>query len=403
MHEIGTGLATGPSDRRYTSLLIGTRGSGKTVLLNEVEDMAAVAGWVVLSVDAATPGLLDRVVNAIAGADDAYETLNLADARANRSIEKKIGISLGLVAGSVAWSKFRASRKYTGLREHLAFLVQAAADVGTSVLFTVDELHAINRDEGRRLANDLQHLTRRAEMPLAFLGAGLSEMKLTLMNDKKMTFFHRCEDYEMPPLLIEDCVKGLHCPINEANGSIATSALRLAAELVDGSPYKLQLVGDQAWQMAGAPNTQINTEHVVAASLAADAIVDKRVGVPAWYDLASRHQDALGVLTTSKAPMFSREVSERLGVNSKDGNKILSELHRLGYVVREHQGEYRSSELVSSRVVDNEWLNAQDTTLGFDAGVVTLRPVRPLCRKLMPRARAYCVLPVEHSGGCRSR
>lgn len=403
MQEIATGLATGPSDRRYTSLLMGTRGSGKTVMLNEVEDMAATAGWVVLSVDAATPGLLDRVTNAIAGADQAYEALGFDDAQVNRSVEKKIGISLGPLAGSVAWSAFRANRKSLGLREHLAVLVQAAADMGTSVLVTVDEMHALDREEGRRLANELQHLTRRAEMPLAFLGAGLLEMRLTLMSDKRMTFFQRCEDYEMPPLLVEECIQGLHRPINDAGGSITAEALQLAAGLVDGSPYKLQLVGDQAWQMAGAPDTRISVDHVVAASVAADAIMDKRVGVPAWYDLSIAHQDALGVLTTANAPMLSQQVSEHLNINSKDGNKILSELRRLGYVVREHRGEYRASGLVSSRVVDSEWLNTSGTTLGHDTGVVTSVAARPMCRKLMPRAKAHCVLPAGHSGGCRSR
>lgn len=70
--DLGGGLATGPRDSRYTSVLMGVRGSGKTVLLSEIEERASADGWVVLSLDAGTPGLLDRIAQTIRSADQAY-------------------------------------------------------------------------------------------------------------------------------------------------------------------------------------------------------------------------------------------------------------------------------------------------------------------------------------------
>jgi len=52
--NLASGLLSGPEDNRYTSIVMGVRGSGKTVALNEIEDSAARSGWVVLSMDAGT-------------------------------------------------------------------------------------------------------------------------------------------------------------------------------------------------------------------------------------------------------------------------------------------------------------------------------------------------------------
>ncbi len=52
---------SGPRTPAFTRLLLGPRGSGKTVLLAEIAENAALNGCFVVKVDAATPGLLDRI------------------------------------------------------------------------------------------------------------------------------------------------------------------------------------------------------------------------------------------------------------------------------------------------------------------------------------------------------
>ena len=401
--DLGTGLVTGPTDRRYTSILMGSRGSGKTATLNEIEDMAAAEGWVVLSIDAATPGLLQRTMDAVARADEEYEdALGQGHEPMRRSVEKTLGMSLGPLRGSVAWTDFRDRRRQSDLRGHLAFLARAASEHGTSVLLTVDELHAVDRIEGRRLSNDLQHVTRRAEAPLAFIGAGLLEMKHTLMRDRKMTFFHRCEDYEMPPLLEEDAIDGIYTPVAAAGGSITSEALEAAAAATLGSPYRLQLIGDNAWRIGGAPDKQIDFDDVQAAILRAAATMDKRIGVPAWHDLSPSQQHALGALAEAGKPMQSRSVAERLGIAGSHANKVLGELRDLGYAESRRRGEYRMSGLVSARVVRDMWDDEAgvSATRSLDGRGATVG--RAPCRKWMPRAKAYCVLAAGHAGGCRS-
>lgn len=392
--DLGGGLATGPGDARYTSVLMGVRGSGKTVLLSEVEDRAAADGWVVLSLDAGTPGLLDRIVQTIRNADRTYEALGIADLGRSRSVEKSVGIRLGPLAGRVSATEHMDRMVHMGLREHLAFLAQAALRSGTSVLLTVDEMHGIDRTEGRRLSNDLQHITKRGDMPLAFVGAGLLELQTTLLKDRKMTFFHRCEHFEMPPLDVADALVGLVGPIRQAGGEITEEALVRASEAVGSSPYRLQVIGDMAWKIAGAPEGAIDAQAADAAIRAANEAVKKKVALPAWHDLSGTDRVVLVAVAAKGGTASPAEVAREAGIGSEHAQEALGRLRDTGYLDRPRTGTYRLTDLVPLAVVLDEG-RVQD------AEERSLAPTA--CRAWMPRANAYCALNAGHSGGHRSR
>ena len=397
--EVGNGLVAGPNDSRYTSILMGVRGSGKTVALNEIEDRAAADGWVVLSMDAGTPGLLERIVRTVSQAGGTYEALNLGESADSRSVERSIGIRLGMLEGKIAATEYRDHRPNMGLREHLTRLVQAAQQHDTSVLLTVDELQGIDREEGRLLSNDLQHITRRAGMPLAFVGAGLLELKHTLMRDRKMTFFHRCEHFEMPPLTIADAVIGLAGTIRSGGGTITDEALRLASDAVNGSPYRLQVIGDIAWKTSDGPDGVIDGAAVKVAIDTAREVVSAKIGIPAWHDLSEGDQELLGAVAANGGTATSAEAARRSNMSEKAANGALRRLADLGYLDRKSRGFYSFADLVAMDVALAE--------TGY-SGVPNRSPLgqrtsRQRCRKWMPLAKAYCVQQKGHSGGCRSK
>ena len=407
LSEIGDGLVTGPNDRRYTSILMGVRGSGKTVVLNEIEDRAAADGWVVLSVDASTPGLLDRIVRAISQAGSRYEVLGLP-AAGGRSVEKSLGIRLGPLEGRWATTEHDGAGAAMGTREQLARLTEAAQRHGASVLLTVDELQGIDRAEGRRLANDIQHITKRAEMGLAFLGAGLPELKHTLMQDRKMTFFHRCEHFDMPPLSIGDAVAGILNPITESGGAITGEALGVAARAVDGSPYRLQVIGDIAWRAGGAPGREIGASAARAAAEAADAVVRAKVAVPAWHDLPQGDQRIMEAVASRGGAASTAEAAQDARTSPKSASAALRRLADLGYLEASRRGAYRLSGLVPADVILAESghldLSGGDAENGGQAEIPprTVEAAKLPCRRWMPRAKAFCVLSQGHAGGCRS-
>ena len=107
---------------------------------------------------------------------------------------------------------------------------------------------------------------------------------------------------------------------------------------------------------------------------------------------------------TKGKPLASGEVAGRLGISAKQASKLLVELRDLGYAVTGAGGKYRLSWLVSPRVVLSEWTDESESPAARDrADGPGPSAAAAKCRKLMPRAKAYCVLAAGHSGGYRSK
>ena len=404
--DLGSGLSTGPGDVRYTSVISGIRGSGKTVVLNEIEDRAASDGWVVLSMDSTTSGLLDRIASTIAQAGEGHEGLDMGTAGSSE-ISRSIGINLGLLSGQWGTSKSASPKARSGLREQLTALTRAAQRAGTSVLLTVDELHAIDREEARRLAGDLQHITKRAKMPLAFVGAGLAEMQMTLMLDKKLTFFHRCEQYNTEPLSTTDAAAGLRRTVIEADGAIDQDALMRAARFVKGSPYRLQVIGHAAWKMAGAPKGVVDAGAVESSLDLADETVARNISIPAWHDLSGDEQMFLGAVLSLGEQATLAPVASQCEMTDKRAGFVVDKLVVSGYLDRDTDDRLALTGLIPEYLVARQTTSLRQSQplggLPAPIGADAFASRRTRCRQWMPRARAHCILPSGHSGRCRSR
>ena len=413
--DLGSGLAAGPRDPRYASLLMGVRGSGKTVVLNELEDRAARQGWVILSADGSSRGLPERIVNAIAVTRGDSPSIGAAAGPQKGSRLQSFGLRLGVLSATWhAWDD-QPQRPRASMGDALASLAHAAAQAGTSVLLTVDELHAVDREEARRLSSDIQHIAGRAGLPLAFVGAGLLEMRYTLLADTKITFMQRCERYEMNSLKEADAAVGMGLPIRDAGGDITPEALRVATRFVGESghgPYRLQILGHTMWRMAGAPDQTIDTRAVEQSLPVAEAAVARSICAPAWHELSDAAQSylaaaAVGAGHTSPSEL-ARQVAERTGLSARRTANIRRHLVLAGYLAQGPGGAVSLTDLVPTAVLRQE---APEELSHYEAGstphdpAATSNPAAPHspCRRWMPRARAHCVLPAGHSGRCRSR
>ncbi|MDE0117178.1 MAG: ATP-binding protein [bacterium] len=409
--DLYEGLDAGPGDSRYTSILLGVRGSGKTVVLTEAERHAASCGWIVLSVDAGTNGLLDRISQAIRQTPRKYESLDLGGLGGRRTTTGDKSLKVGPYQEKRSEQEVSDPDADMGLREELALLAEKAQQAGTSVLLTVDELHCADRDEARRLSNYIQHITKRSQRPLAFIGAGLLEMRYTLMEDKRITFFRRCNRHEMPPLDFADAYKGLRFPILDAGGSVTEPALEQAAAAVGDLPYTLQVVGHTAWALADAPGREIDGHAVSRAVAIAERTVDENISEPAFHELAETEQEYLAALAALGGSGTMAEIAGRAGTTPKAAAKTHRRLDLSGYTRRDDGGTVTLTGLVPARVIarnapgggpdpsDGQPRTARPAT----AGPTPPTPKRAACRKWMPRARAYCTQPRDHSGRCRSK
>ena len=237
--EFAEALEDGPGSAARATIYTGTRGSGKTVMLNAVEDRAREHGWVVIS-DTASPGFVDRIVR-----QHLPGLLRDFDPKAVR--RRLTGITGPLSSGGATWSVVEAHLVGVGLRNQVTLLTDLLAEKGTGLLITLDEIHRKQIGELRELATTVQHAFRE-ERELAFVGAGLASAVSDVVNDDVLTFLRRAERHHLGSVGREDVARAIREPV-EANGRrLADDVLAEMVEGTRGYPFLIQLVGSRVWR-----------------------------------------------------------------------------------------------------------------------------------------------------------
>ncbi len=166
------GIDSGPGAISRATLFTGPRGSGKTVLLNAIEDEAKQRGWLVIQ-ETAIPGLVSRLTG---------EHLPSVLAQYNpKAVRHHLrGVTLG--KAGAAWTREDIHHIVPGLRNQLFLLEELLAEGGTGVLISVDEIGSEAQDELRELTTVIQHAFRQRR-EVAFVAAGLPGAVSDLLQD----------------------------------------------------------------------------------------------------------------------------------------------------------------------------------------------------------------------------
>ncbi len=385
-----------------------------------------------LSADAATSGLPDRIASAIdRSRDTAGHTWSppaeirrvlknprlarrpmvnslVSGRRANlpQSFQypPKGRLSLsGLQIGPFGanWEKMPASQQRWSLGRRLESLVEWASEQGSAVLLTVDELHAADREEARRLAADIQSITKIEGLPLAFVGAGLPEMADTVLADRKMTFFHRCHRDRMPSTDYDGAWRCLRLTIRDAGGSADGEALDLMASAASGAiPFKLQSIGYHAWALSGAPERAIYPVAAETAVKRAEADMSEKVLKPMWGDLSDLDRSYLGVLSGGGGQATPRQLADLIPeVPARSLARTEQRLTQAGHITRSDSGVVKLAGPMHLSFIQA----AAELEALYRTGAAPGPPTPRRCNADMPRARARCVLTPGHKGGHRSR
>ena len=407
--EIRAGLGAGPRDPRFTSLLLGPRGSGKTVTLSMIEDIAYEAGWLVLPLDASTPNIMERLEERIEWVRDEHETVPAEPRSTSETTTRGIRV-LG-----ADWHRqvVQAIEPKWGIRRQLTTMAEHARRQGSAVLLTVDELHSGHLDELRRLSSDLQHITKREQWPLAFVGAGLTQIRHTLLEDKKMAFFQRCRDFDMPPLTNADALRCLSKTVRDAGGEFRGEALSLLAEASGPLPFRMQLLGYYAWTIADAPMSPIDEGAASLAITETERDMHRRVHSPTWHSLNDHEQAFLRSLAELGGNATPRQIASRIGnISPSSIARADTHLVNFGCIAYDADGSIGFGPVMAHDSVvrfaaqEQQYADTaahEDATQKPGGSAGRMRPSRPQqCSMHMPRANARCILRVGHAGRCRS-
>ena len=405
MSDITQGLDNGVDDIRYTSIFSGVRGSGKTVLLSTVREQAAKAGWIVLSLDASTEDLLERARHAIFELPHQYDWLNPDALLANRSTTQKWGVKLwGFFFGKKTRTELSDSDHNTQLQHMLRRLLRLASAHGTSVLLTMDEIHKIEQDEARRFFYDIQQLTKSEKWPLAFLGAGLSDMDFTVFEDRALSFFRRCHRYKIPHLSVSESLEGFRSTIQQSGGVIDDAALAIMADNVRGLPYTFQAIGHAAWEHAGAPHNTIDVEAAHHAIEVASDMTEEYIGIPSFYDLDDTERDYLIALARLGDQVSLSDIQQKIAIPPRKRQAADRRLRVSGYITKTKNGTRSLTGLVPRSLILEENDTFPSSYLSAEEHAAQYMPAPVgVCNRWMPRAKTTCVLISGHQGSCRTK
>ena len=230
IRQLVNGLSAAPGSRTRTALILGQRGSGKTVLLWELADRMRSEGFVVASPTVVSENLLVRVLEKIE--DDS----GMAPSEKARLSGGTLG-ALGFTAG-VQLQRGEAAKS---VQQQLTEVCRALTAKGKGVLFLVDELQA-NSPELRQLIITYQELIGEG-LNVAIVMAGLPGAVSATLNDKVLTFLNRAPKISLAPLAFADIDSFFARSFDQIGLTISDTHRRRASDFTSGSPYMLQLVG----------------------------------------------------------------------------------------------------------------------------------------------------------------
>ena len=293
----------------YATLLWGLRGSGKTVLLNAVEDRARARGWVVVSAAAVgRRGLVDQIRSKAAGL---FASLGREhDPPARRAVTGVSIMGTGIQVDRAAGPD-PSDPAPTDLETALAALGDFLSVRGTGLLVTVDELHVSDVDEIREFGSVFQLVSRRAERPIAFVGAALPELEDRLMTGAASTFLQRCRRHEIGNLRASEAGVALREPIEAAGGRIGDEALAIAVEASMGQPYLVQMIGSYVWEDAEDLARGVTAGEVRRAVADADEQYGRHVHGPVWNRLSDLDKRFLASMLADAATSTTADIGRR--------------------------------------------------------------------------------------------
>ena len=266
-------LDSQPGSPGRSLIISGARGIGKTVLLNEIEDIASSRGWITLRASGRS-SMVDELV------DTTIPRIMDKLAPADKHKVNCVGIG-GLATIGIQHNTEEAYKPTlnTRLRELLGMLK------GTGVLLTIDEVQDADAEDLTSLAVTYQDLVR-DELDVAIVAAGLPQGVNRLLDLPGVTFLRRAQKFVLGPLSPANAEVAFTETASQSGLEFTDDAVAAAVRLSRGYPYMVQLVGSLAWGRAQREGGScIEERDVAAVSAEAISVLGAQVHQPATLSL----------------------------------------------------------------------------------------------------------------------
>ncbi|ACO32328.1 MULTISPECIES: ATP-binding protein [Acidobacterium] len=302
-------------------MLVGLRGVGKTVLLDQIRHDAESMGMQTVRIEApehrSLPALLAPALR--------LALLNLSKKEAAKDYAIRALRALAGFAGKlkVTYSDIEVGLDYDpepGLADNgdlegdLSTLLKqagmAAKAAGTALIIFIDELQYVEEPQLAALISAL-HRCAQEKLPVTVIGAGLPQLRGRMGEAK--SYAERLFDFpEIGPLSSTDATDAIVKPVRQEGVEIEDLAVKSIVEKTHGYPYFLQEWGKHTWDLAA--KSPIRQSDVIEASDEAIAALDEsffRVRFDRLTPTEKKYLRAMAEL--GPGPHRSGDIADELG------------------------------------------------------------------------------------------
>ncbi|WP_028914216.1 ATP-binding protein [Pseudorhodobacter ferrugineus] len=302
-----------------SQLLLGLRGTGKTVLLNTIENAAEEEGYLTSVIEAPEEKPLAELL--YPRMQQVLRKLSLIESakvkthdamKALRSFASVFKVQIGDLSVSVDPEPGVADSgnlEYD-LPDMFVAIGTAAKAAGKGWCLLIDEVQYLKEAELAALIVAI-HKVGQKQLPVIFFGAGLPQLA-GLSGDAK-SYAERLFSYpKVGPLDAEAAIKAIKGPIEDEEEKITSEALNEILKITEGYPYFLQEWGFQAWNTAD--KSPIDKSDINKATENALMRLDDGFFQVRFDRLTPKEREyVIAMSGIGKGPYRSSEVAERLG------------------------------------------------------------------------------------------
>ncbi len=330
-------------------LIIGLRGTGKTVLLHEIEELAKKENYYAFMIEAhekkSLPEILLPELRQVLFSLDTGEMISYKVKRAFKVFKSflsqiKLIAKIGEIDLGIDIESERGIADSGNLEADLAqvfiSLGEAAQDRNTAIAIIIDELQYLSEEELSSLIMAIHKISQKS-LPIVLVGAGLPQ--LVGKTGRAKSYAERLFDFpELGPLKKEDAKLALQTPVNKENVAFTEQALDEIIKVTEGYPYFLQEWGYQAWNLAKKSPIDIN----IAQNATTTAIkrLDQNFFRVRFDRLTPREKEYLRALAElGDQPQRSGDVAEVLGIDVQNAAPLRNNLIKKGMIYSPKHGD----------------------------------------------------------------
>ena len=328
-------------------IMTGLRGVGKTVLLNRFAELAEMAGWESIELEASKHDetvFRQSIFSKFRAALLHISPRRRWSERARHAAEVLSSFVLSIDQSgtfSVTWdvdpSEGYGDHGDLGLDLTDVFLAvgEVAKEKGTGIVLLIDEVQFLTTVQLESLIQAV-HKSVQKKLPITFVGAGLPQIA-ELAGDAKSYAERLFKFPRIDSLTPEEARQALVGPAETENVSYDEDAVDLAVSLTHGYPYFIQELGYQAWIVASG--NHITAEDISTAKEAYEAKLDGsffRVRLDRATPLQTAYMRAMAELGSE--PQKAADVASLMKRESSQVAPIRSQLIDMGLLYTPQHG-----------------------------------------------------------------